>query len=220
MTPSLDTIRGQIDALDAKLRDLLGARADLIAQVAAAKSEDAHGASLSLRPAREAQLMRVLVAYAHDNNLPVAALIAVWREIIGMAIIRQGGMKIFTAAQNAPLARDYFGAVLEVTIGDVKPKDFDTTMVGVLPLDDIPAPEAGLAVFGLLPLLGVPQAVLYGAVPHEEIQQPVTLVGGSKLPDNAHRLSDNLALLDGAVEAPAGCMRFGIFEAPLEHRAK
>ena len=113
------------------------------------------------------------------------------------------------------MARAHFGAMLEVAVSENL--DDDPTAVAVLPFNKIPSPREGRGVFGLLPIVGQPQAVLYGVAPPEDLQQPVTLVQGApkKLPDGAARLADDLALLDGAIDAPSGLVRLGIFEAPL-----
>ena len=64
---SLDAVRARIDAVDAELLRLIDERAALAGEVAAAKraeaAQDEKGApGFGLRPAREAQVMRRLLA--------------------------------------------------------------------------------------------------------------------------------------------------------------
>ena len=65
MSEKLTQIRAEIDALDATLCDLLGARRGLIAQVAATKPDKN---MMLMRPAREAQQMRKLAAVAKEKK--------------------------------------------------------------------------------------------------------------------------------------------------------
>lgn len=210
MTQGLDDIRRQIDALDDELRGLLRARRDLVGQIAAAKQ--ASGAGMPLRPARETQQMRALADYATGHGLPVAPLIAIWRQIISMAIAQQGGLKIIATAQTEALAQAHFGAALPVdTQPDMAALAADA--LAVLPLAAA-AQHAGQVV-GLLPVLGPPQAVLVGAVTEEPLAAPVTLVHSSAPLADGQPLGDGLTLLDGDVDAPQGATRLGVFDAPL-----
>ncbi|MDA9591186.1 chorismate mutase, partial [Alphaproteobacteria bacterium] len=102
MTAALDKIRAEIDALDADLRLRLLRRAELVAEIGAAKADNGTQGS-PLRPMRRAEA----------PMLSEAGLLAIWREIIGMALAQQGGITITASPQAMPAARAHFGASLE-----------------------------------------------------------------------------------------------------------
>lgn len=181
MTASLDKIRADIDALDAELRALLLARADLVNQVAQVKahansSNSSNSANAAdelaspLRPLREMQQMQALLAWqkAEAPGLSPNGLVAIWREIIGMALAQQGGLTICASAAAGPVARAHFGASLTYqtcrTGADAlaecagKPRS-----LAVLTVDEATGPVDGLTVLARLPVLGAPQALIYGA---------------------------------------------------------
>ena len=138
-TPSLDDLRRQIDEIDTQLHDLLMRRARFGRAIGAAKGKD----TVFLRPAREAQVLRRLVA-RHAGAFPRPVLVRIWREIFSAFIAMQGP---FTVAAVAPeggpdlreLARDHFGSQNAV-------RSYKTNM-GVLR-----AVTEGAATIGVLPL--------------------------------------------------------------------
>jgi len=86
---SLDAVRARIDAVDADLLRLIGERASLASAVAEAKRAAGEGGRFALRPAREAQIMRKLLA-ARDPAASPALVVRIWRELIGDSLSRQG----------------------------------------------------------------------------------------------------------------------------------
>lgn len=110
-TASLDHLRREIDKIDDKLHDLLIARVSLVEQIAGAKAQGA----TPLRPGREAQVLRRLVA-RHTGPLPKAALVRIWREIMAaVAGLQQPFiMAVYQPERGAgyiELARNHFGVV-------------------------------------------------------------------------------------------------------------
>jgi len=89
--PDLDlaALRGEIDALDDALHDLLMRRADVVARLAASRAK---GQGPALRPGREAIILRRLLG-RHTGPLPRAALARLWRELLAA-----------TTAMQAPLS--------------------------------------------------------------------------------------------------------------------
>ena len=87
--PSLDEVRARIDVIDAELLKLLGERAGLAHAVAAAKAAAGDAGRFGLRPAREAQLLRKLIASPKSGATP-ALIVRVWRELIGESLKTQG----------------------------------------------------------------------------------------------------------------------------------
>lgn len=165
-TDDLAAIRRDIDALDAEMRSLLRARSDLVARVAAQKAQN--GSSAPLRPLREAQQMAELAAWQADAapHLPLPGLVAVWREIIGMALAQQGGLTVTATAAALPLARAHFGASLAYqTAADAAAATAALAAprtVAVLAAAEAVAPPAGCEIFARLPVYGAAAAFCYG----------------------------------------------------------
>ena len=163
---NLADIRREIDALDAELRALLLKRADLVGQVAASKAQSYDGGVL--RPEREALQMRTLLDWQADKapHLAKAGVVAVWREIIGMAIAQQGGLTIYASPAAMATARGYFGASLSYArSADAQAalkSAAEKNAVAVLALGEALAPGDGQAVFARLPIGENAQALCYG----------------------------------------------------------
>ncbi|MGB8183207.1 MAG: chorismate mutase, partial [Stellaceae bacterium] len=107
---SLKTLRRQIDEIDDKLHSLLMRRADLVAEVGAAKQEEHARVEV---PVREAEILRRLRG-RHTGKFPIGALVRLWRELMGAAIMSQAQFSVAVAApDNDPgiwdLARDHYG---------------------------------------------------------------------------------------------------------------
>lgn len=113
-TPSLDSLRGEIDEIDSKIHDLLMRRTQVSRTIANAKPKG----PTSFRLAREMQVLRRLVA-RHAGPLPRAVLVRLWREILADSLSQQGPFAV--AAYSAEpgssltgLARDHFGVLTPV----------------------------------------------------------------------------------------------------------
>ncbi len=113
MSKKLDQIRKKIDALDHRIHDTLMERAALIMEVAAEKKKS----NLPfVQPAREAQMIRRLLA-RHTGNLPAAAVVRIWRELVGAVSLMQTGLKVAVTMDEGDnllwdLAKSYFGSVV------------------------------------------------------------------------------------------------------------
>jgi chorismate mutase/prephenate dehydratase len=121
----LAALRAEIDAIDSQLHDLLMRRTDLAVQVGEVKARvqplggtPADGSKF-IRPAREALILRRLVA-RHHGRLPKAVIVRMWREMISALLQVEGP---FVVAVQAPkdetslwdLARDHYGSRVKVT---------------------------------------------------------------------------------------------------------
>lgn len=136
---SLDRLRSEIDRIDDKLHDLLMERAGLVEQISQAKAPGA----IALRPGREMQVLRRLLN-RHEGHFPRAALVRIWREIMGALV---GLQQPFTIAVYQPqrgagyieLARNHFGVVwpqvVHLTPGNVVRMVADgQATVGLVPI--------------------------------------------------------------------------------------
>jgi chorismate mutase len=111
---SLDEVRRRIDAIDAEMLRLVDARAAIAREVAAAKAAAGDAGRFGLRPGREAQLLRSLLAQPRQAASP-ALVIRLWREMIGESLNLQGPFHLAVwggrdPAQTLELARQRFGA--------------------------------------------------------------------------------------------------------------
>jgi chorismate mutase len=113
-SPSLDAVRARIDEVDAALVKLVDERASLAREVAEAKRAAGETLTLGLRPAREAALIRGLLA---TPGLTASAQLTVrlWRELISDSLVQQGPFHLAVwggaqATRTVELARLRFGA--------------------------------------------------------------------------------------------------------------
>lgn len=111
--PTLADLRHEIDVLDDQIQDLLRRRAEAVQRVAGAKAREGAPGTV-LRPGREAQILRRLVA-RHKGGLPAPALTRIWREMITALYHLQAPVKVAVHAPNKSaarwdLARDYYGS--------------------------------------------------------------------------------------------------------------
>ena len=113
-TPSLDAIRARLDVIDAELLRLVDERAALAKDVATAKRAAGEGDKLGVRPVREAQLLRRLLATPRQGA-SAALTVRLWRELISDSLMQQGPFHLAVWGANDPgraveLARLRFGA--------------------------------------------------------------------------------------------------------------
>lgn len=113
LEPDLLSLRAEIDRIDDAILDLLVERLAVVARIAAAKGDRAEG-RLALRPAREAAILRRLVARA-AGRFPAATLVRMWRELLAATVAQQTPLGLLVWAPPGrervwDLARDQFGA--------------------------------------------------------------------------------------------------------------
>lgn len=124
-TVSLGDVRARIDAIDDQMLRLIAERAGLASAVAQAKRA-AGEHSFGLRPAREAQILRRLIA-AKDPAVTPEMVIGLWRQIMADSLSRQGAFHISLWGGRNPvrtveLARIRFGASVTIR-GAARPED-------------------------------------------------------------------------------------------------
>jgi len=179
---TLEEVRARIDAVDKELLRLIDERAGLAQAVAVAKRAAAGGQppGFGLRPARETQVLRALLARPHASASP-GLIVRIWRELIGDSLKSQGPFAVSVFGGRNParmieLARLRFGVAPSLTLVDSAEQAIATARqlggVGVLPLEGA-APwarllaEPKLRAFAVLPCLdawGPPAALAVAAV--------------------------------------------------------
>ncbi|HZL59825.1 MAG TPA: chorismate mutase [Stellaceae bacterium] len=113
---TLKTLRRHIDDLDDRMHDLLMQRAVIVAEVALAKKAENIAPEA---PMREAELLRRL-AGRHKGAFPRGAMVRLWREMIGAAIVMQTDFSVAVAVPDSDpgvwdLARDHYGSQAAMT---------------------------------------------------------------------------------------------------------
>ncbi len=111
---ALNQLRAQLDAIDDQIHDLLMARAAVVENVA----RNGGKVGTKIRPGREAAILRRLLA-RHAGAWPAQAIIRIWREIFGAALIIEGGQTMAVCdgeggAERLALAREHFGPLTPV----------------------------------------------------------------------------------------------------------
>lgn len=160
---SLDALRLNIDAIDDEIHSLLLRRTDLVTQIGDLKrARNREG--FSLRPSREATIIRRLVAH-HSGPFPVAALVRLWRELLSGQVMVQSDFNIAlfdpsTDATYRNITRDQFSASGKVHLVSsptqvIHAISNGNSTVGVLPVPSDKHPDpwwATLPVGGNIPL--------------------------------------------------------------------
>jgi chorismate mutase len=123
---TLDAVRARIDAVDAELLRLVGERASLARAVAEAKRAAGDGGKFGLRPAREAQIVRKILA-ARDPAASDALVVRIWREIMADSLSQQGPFHLSVwggklESRAVELTRLRFGAAPKLALA-AKPED-------------------------------------------------------------------------------------------------
>ncbi len=180
---TLDSLRQRIDQIDDQMHDLIMARCALVEQVGTTKAGD----PLALRPGREAEILRRLIA-RHSGPFPKGALVRMWREMVGALTGLQTPLTIAVAQPERgsgfiELARNHFGVVGTVSVipsaGQVvKMVAEDKAAIGIVPLpgrgpgglepwwvtliaerDDIPRVVTRLPIYPFDSALGRPEPI-------------------------------------------------------------
>jgi chorismate mutase len=119
-TPSLAEVRSRIDAVDAELLQLIAERAGLSHTVAMAKAAAGDSDRFALRPAREAQVLRKLIATPH-GAAGTPLIVRIWRELMADSLARQGPFHVTAwggreSVRIAELCRIRFGVAPPLTL--------------------------------------------------------------------------------------------------------
>lgn len=135
----LQNLRDEIDQIDEELHDLLMRRIQIGKEVADAKGSSS---GANLRPGREAQILRRLVA-RNKGPLSLNSIFKIWREILSSNLNQQISIKAAVKASSRDyhdLARDYCGTASEII--EISSSEEVISMV-----------EEGTAHIGILPAL-------------------------------------------------------------------
>ncbi|MCX7630776.1 MAG: chorismate mutase [Geminicoccaceae bacterium] len=143
--PDLAPFRAEIDRIDDRILDLLVERFAVVARIAAAKA--GQRASLALRPAREAAILRRLVARA-DGRIPTGTLVRTWRELLAASTRLQTPLALAVWAPAGrervwDLARDQFGSATPAERATDPRRALRRVASGEAQIAVLPLPEEG-----------------------------------------------------------------------------
>src|SRR5215216_7707086 len=93
LTLNLEGLRREIDAADQALLEQLERRFSAVERVKAVQQESAKEARQPMRPAREAQILRQLLA-RNQGLVPASLLVRLWRSIISSATSLQAKVTV------------------------------------------------------------------------------------------------------------------------------
>lgn len=138
----LASLRAEIDTLDNSLHDLLMRRAEVVSRLAQSRAK---GATIPLRPGREARILRRLLA-RHAGPLPGGAIIRLWREIFASSSALQGKLTVAAYVSGpgtalARLAREHFGTATQIRNHPSSARALATVTSGEAALAVLPMPE-------------------------------------------------------------------------------
>lgn len=136
----LSSLREQINSIDDDIHALLMRRAAIAASV-----RDSKQGGPVWRPAREAQILRRLIA-RHEGPFPRTTIIQIWREIVSAMVRLQGEFAVAVyATENSRLcrdmARDHFGAETPLALYSSTRAVLTAVQDGSATVGVLPAPE-------------------------------------------------------------------------------
>ena len=187
-SPSLDDIRHDIDRIDDAILALLGQRAAATARVRSQKSDDGTLAQSPIRPAREAAMLRRLMA-KRGPQVEADLLVRLWRVILVNSTLSQAPVRLHVASPAGRLdLRDHFGpmpivehqsagealAALTVTPGDIAALPADAGWAAELALG-----RSSAHVIATLPMIAngdSPSFLIFGMAPAHPSGGDVTLL--------------------------------------------
>jgi chorismate mutase len=203
LTPSLDEVRARIDAIDAELLRLVDERAAIARVVADAKRAAGDGDKFGLRPAREAVLLRRLLATPREGASD-ALTVRVWRELIADSLSRQGPFHLSVwgpgdAARTVELARAQFGAAPRMARA-ARPEE-------ALAAAKTPG---GVAVLALAPdhgwwgrLLAEPSLAVFAALPCLSVWGPLSALAVAQIEVEPTGADETFWVTDAEIPSPA-----------------
>jgi chorismate mutase len=139
-SPELAALRAELDQVDDALHDLLMRRYAIVGRLAASRSK---GSGPALRPGREAEILRRLLA-RHRGELPRASLVRIWREVLAASTAMQG---LLTLAAFAPhpellqLAREHFGPSVPLRVHPTAARALSAVSAGEASIALLPVPQ-------------------------------------------------------------------------------
>jgi chorismate mutase / prephenate dehydratase len=194
-TPALDALRRELDDVDDALLALLAKRQGVTRQVKSFKQVSAKTFASPLRPAREAQIHRRILAQAEELGVAPGLALRLWRAILTDSSLSQAPITLHVSKRlsqsigNRMRLRDHFPAMaveewrdeaqalmqVNVNPGDICVVETESPWV-----DACVAGKAGAAqVIAALPVIksgDAPELLVFGTAPVEATGNDETLI--------------------------------------------
>ena len=141
--PTLAVLRQELDRLDDALHDLIMARAGVVEQVAL----HGHKGRVALRPGREAQIIRRLLA-RHTGRFPRSSLVRLWRELMCGNTALQAPL-LLAVCEPVPsggytaAAREHFGPLTALHVYRTPAQAIGQISAGLATAAVLPLPAEG-----------------------------------------------------------------------------
>ena len=222
--PSLGQVRREIDDIDDRLLALLDERFAAVARVRAAKQAEDGPGRAAFRPAREAQVLRRLLA-RRGQHVPAGLLVRLWRSIMGSATQAQDGLRVH--ASKTLLGDATASALLNTQFGGIAAclncaAAIDRAHVAGLAAVSLAEPfSQSLGRLHVIGTLGEEKPLVF-LVGSPSLAEPSgddeTLVVTDAAPANAHWVEAGLAGIPGFLEpdaTPIGTVFLGRYPRPL-----
>ena len=193
--PALEALRNELDEIDDGLLGLLAKRFRVTAQVRSFKQATTKTLQSPLRPAREAEIHRRLVAKGKVLGLDPALVLRLWRAVLSQSSLAQTPMTLHVSKRLSQTMghrlrlRDHFAAMPveewrdeAQVLAQVGVNESDICVVEAHSpwIEPFAAGQAGTAqVIGTLPLLGegdAPQLLIIGNALSEPTGRDETLL--------------------------------------------
>jgi chorismate mutase / prephenate dehydratase len=169
---ALADFRAQIDRLDIALHDLLRERAEVVDQIKRIKGKQ----TLPIRPGREAQIIRSLMARP-QGRLPEGLVVRLWREILAAFAAQQSLFKVAVYAPSKgddlwDQARDHYGAFMPLVEAPTASAAIKMLMADKVSIAVVPPPAANEKDIWWPLLIGEGKSVftVFAALPFESLK--------------------------------------------------
>ena len=142
-TPTLASMRGELDRLDDGIHDLLMQRAGVVTRIGAVGGKG----RVALRPGREAEIVRRLLR-RHTGPLAGRVLVRLWRELFAATTAMQQNHRV-TVCDTDPgnayvqCAREHFGALTPLHVHGSPPQAIAEVSAGNATAAVLPMPTDG-----------------------------------------------------------------------------
>lgn len=166
----LQALRGQIDAIDNQMHDLLRARAEIVHKVRGVKGKQA----IFIRPGREATMLHALHR-RKQGKIPPGLITRLWREMIGAFTMQEGALRVAvtdgdTKSSLWDITRDFYGSVTPLHACTTAAQALKTVQTNKAELAIVPLPSSRNSWWHLL--TKHPELRVFARLPYDLNDQP------------------------------------------------
>ncbi|MBW6400271.1 chorismate mutase [Roseomonas sp. HJA6] len=208
----ITALRGEIDALDDALHDLLMRRSAVVGRLAGSRAK---GVGSPLRPGREAAVLRRLLA-RHDGRLGRERIVRIWREIFMASSAIQGAVSVavHAPAGETRLAQEHFGPIAPMRVHPTPARALAAVSAGEASVAVLPLPAEGEeAATAWWAWLDVPRLQVVARLPFMAATDGVGALVVAPVPPDPSGEDRSLVLVEAEARASRGRIAQGFEEA-------